>query len=47
MTTGSDGTVSGLVNGVEYSFTVVALASDGSESDRSEVVTATPAPAGP
>ena len=38
----SAGTVSGLENGVEYSFSVVALAADGTASDRSAVVTVTP-----
>ena len=39
--------VSGLQNGVEYSFSVVALAAIGSESGRSEVVTATPSAPSP
>lgn len=47
LTRESSGSVVGLDNGVEYSFSVVALAEDGSESDRSEVVRATPGAVGP
>ncbi len=42
VTTVSHAVVGGLANGVEYSFSVVALAADGTESDRSDVVMATP-----